>query len=387
MVRWGLRLAGLVLAASAAAGCAGASAAPGVAQEQGRKPQARPEAQSESRPQGPFGGDETTAYRDALMIGGHYGPGQIAVSRAALERDPAAVVPRLELISYYASPVRRHDEEALRAHTEHVLWLVEHRPDLPVYERDETWLKDTAPPEAHRKAEALWLRHVAARPDDLEVRKRAAQFLMFGPSGDTAERLLREGARRSPKDPQWHVLLANLHSHRGRRVAGADAASELRKALAEREEAAALEKDPQLRFSVMCRLPADAVRAGDLRKAKQHANALLAASNNAPPDMAGDGIQDAHVALGRVALREGDLAAAARHLRAAGDAPATPDMIYGWPNLALANEMLKRGQVQPVREFLNQIREYWESDHGALARWVALLDQGKLPDLSGYADD
>jgi hypothetical protein len=92
----------------------------------------------------------------------------------------------------------------------------------------------------------------------------------------------------------------------------------------------------------------------------------------------GNAIHDANALLGRVAVVEGDLAAAKEHLLAAGTTTGSPQLTSFGPNLDLAAELLARGERGAVLQYLNQIASVWHSPK-QIARLVTTIQQGRTP--------
>ena len=95
----------------------------------------------------------------------------------------------------------------------------------------------------------------------------------------------------------------------------------------------------------------------------------------------GNAIQDSNVVLGRLALRDGDVAAAKAFLLEAGKSTGSPQMNSFGPNLSLANALLQKGEKDVVIEYLNACKKFWEMDRGRLDDWIALVKAGKTPDF------
>ena len=90
----------------------------------------------------------------------------------------------------------------------------------------------------------------------------------------------------------------------------------------------------------------------------------------------------ANVRLGRLALRDGDVAAAKRYLLAAGRAPGSPALKSFDPDLELAQELLTRGEREVVIEYLRLCAGFWERPR--LERWISVLAAGGTPRLDRY---
>lgn len=105
----------------------------------------------------------------------------------------------------------------------------------------------------------------------------------------------------------------------------------------------------------------------------------------------GNAIQDFNIVLGRLALKSGDIAAAKKHLIAAGHSPGSPQLNSFGPNLMLANELLRRGERTVVLEYLELCKNFWakhpntnqldEKNGGTLDRWKSDIQNGRMPDF------
>jgi outer membrane lipoprotein-sorting protein len=94
----------------------------------------------------------------------------------------------------------------------------------------------------------------------------------------------------------------------------------------------------------------------------------------------GNAIHDGHMVLGRVALRNGDLATAKRELIAAGKTPGSPQLDTVGPNMSLAKELLDRNQRQAVGAYFSLCELFWERRE-TLRAWAAIAERGEVPDF------
>jgi hypothetical protein len=158
-----------------------------------------------------------------------------------------------------------------------------------------------------------------------------------------------------------------------------DRAAALKDTLTKLEEKNA---DP-LALNMFCRM---AVEAGEIDAARTCAERMLAsAEKNAErlktQHLYGDSLNKAHTLVGRVALRRGDVAAARQHLLAAGDVPGDGTLTSFGPNMALAKELLERGERDVVIQYFDLCAKFWTFDRGQLARWKAAVKNGEVPEF------
>ncbi len=93
----------------------------------------------------------------------------------------------------------------------------------------------------------------------------------------------------------------------------------------------------------------------------------------------GNAIHKAHSALGRIALRRGDLESARRHLFASTDSMGSPQMNSFGPNMGFADEMLKAGEKEAVLLYLRRCRTFWKMGHNSLDAWESIISKDQQP--------
>ena len=71
--------------------------------------------------------------------------------------------------------------------------------------------------------------------------------------------------------------------------------------------------------------------------------------------------------------------------RAAQTAPDAVSSSYG-PRLALAKELVARGEHEAVASYLRKRLESWKPSHYPAQQWVAALEAGQTPAWDGYRD-
>jgi hypothetical protein len=95
----------------------------------------------------------------------------------------------------------------------------------------------------------------------------------------------------------------------------------------------------------------------------------------------GNAVHKANLALGRVALREGDLVASRKFLVRAGETPGSPQLDSFGPNMILAKELFERGERQVLLEYFRLCDRFWDLDWGKLGRWSKQVNEGVEPDF------
>jgi len=95
----------------------------------------------------------------------------------------------------------------------------------------------------------------------------------------------------------------------------------------------------------------------------------------------GNAIQDYNVVLGRLALREGRIEDAKRHLIEAGRSPGSPQMNSFGPNVSLAKDLLEKGEIQTVIEYFTLCKSFLEMGQSQLDDWITLVHAGRVPNF------
>jgi hypothetical protein len=126
-----------------------------------------------------------------------------------------------------------------------------------------------------------------------------------------------------------------------------------------------------------------ALIAGDLEEAETKANQMLEAVPGRSSEWnRGNLIHHAHLILGHVRLREGDVSAAEEHLLAAGrETPGSPGLNSFGPNMTLAKALLERGRREAVLEYFRECATFWQGRRDRLAEWHHTVQAGGMPDF------
>ena len=95
----------------------------------------------------------------------------------------------------------------------------------------------------------------------------------------------------------------------------------------------------------------------------------------------GNAIHDAHLVLGRLALKDGKVDEAKQHLLEAGKSPGSPQMDSFGPNMSLARDLLDKGEKDIVLEYFTLCRKFWEMGEEDLDQWTKDVNAGRSPDF------
>jgi hypothetical protein len=135
------------------------------------------------------------------------------------------------------------------------------------------------------------------------------------------------------------------------------------------------------RGPLLARLARTALAAGDLKKAERYANEALVESQHGVFWWTGDAVHQGNIVLGRLALGGGEVAEARRYLLLAGKTPGSTSLAAQGPNMALARDLLERGESAAVLQYLEECGSFWGGNRGRLAEWMALIRAGLKPDF------
>jgi hypothetical protein len=202
-----------------------------------------------------------------------------------------------------------------------------------------------------------------------------------------------------PKEPFWMSRIASryeveIHKNAEGSAARRNAAQRAliwgeRYRAARVREAEAHGTDPDfVRALDAYRSAFSALEAGALERARRYASESLELKDiearrgmygGNPPDSY---VHAAHIILGLVDLREGNVDGAEEHLRAASRVRAVEpwEATFG-PDFRLARDLLRAGRREAVVDYLSRYRQLWKSRHGRtlLDDWIAAIGREKDP--------
>jgi hypothetical protein len=119
-----------------------------------------------------------------------------------------------------------------------------------------------------------------------------------------------------------------------------------------------------------------------LEEAEQLAEALLGKAAGTSPFHGGADLHSAHLLLGHVRLRRGDVESAERHLLAAARLEGDPALRTFGPNMSLAQALVLHGRIDAVLDYLD-LCSFWKGRHAprSLVRWQDDITHGRVPDF------
>lgn len=141
-------------------------------------------------------------------------------------------------------------------------------------------------------------------------------------------------------------------------------------------------KTPEERFYALDDAAKESFVSGKIEDAREFAEELQALTPQFLENWNyGNAVQDANLVLGRIAVQEGRIEDAKRHLIEAGKSPGSPQMNSFGPNMSLAKDLLEKGEREVVLEYFDLCRKFWELHRDRLDEWSQEVKDGKVPDF------
>jgi hypothetical protein len=104
-------------------------------------------------------------------------------------------------------------------------------------------------------------------------------------------------------------------------------------------------------------------------------------SRGVPEEANGTVVHDANMILGRIAVEQGRMEDAKRHLLASGKTRGSPVLGSFGPNVSLAKDLLQKGEQQAVLEYFEQCRKFWKMGDKQLDAWAKDIQDGRIPEF------
>lgn len=299
---------------------------------------------------------------------------------------------RAKLIAYYYYFMAQHADRGSdlgEKHQRHVLWLIEHCPDSALAGSHEARIDPVSggSTDGYQRAKQLWLQQVEKFPTNVKVLINAAEYMSFW-DVKIGRELLEKALLLDPRDAEASTLLARSFMLQRMRTESVEEQKALaQKALILRERA--LESQQGLfRFYALEEVAEAALEAGEIIKAQQYAGELLQSASEKRSDWNyGNAIHNGNILLGRIALQNGDIPGAKRHLVAAGETPGSPQLNSFGPNMSLAKELFEKGEAETVLTYLQSCTKFWEMGKDRLETWITAVKAGTKPDFSSNLND
>jgi hypothetical protein len=166
----------------------------------------------------------------------------------------------------------------------------------------------------------------------------------------------------------------------GGRISPAEALNRYEKLLQEATE-------PNPRFYLTTKIAPTALAAGETKKAKVYALALLQQATTMKNDWNyGNAIHVGNLVLGLIALESNDVTEAKRLLLEAGKTPGSPQLNSFGPNMLLAQRLLAKGEREAVFQYFDLCAKFWKMEQGRLGQWKEVAIEDGTPDFRANLD-
>jgi hypothetical protein len=305
----------------------------------------------------------------------HLSPSEVDHLESRARAGTADFGDRTRLVVHHIYRARRHAGAELSAER-HALWMVEHCPTTVPTPIVNVYMA------RHRAVADAWRKQVERHPQNPAVLVTASEYFLWA-DRPTAHALLDRAEAAAPRNAVIflkHSRLYRLEDRNGSKPAVAA------KALTKLEQGVALSPEPS-RFDHKADLARYALFAGDPDKAKAHASDILAEINARPRTWnTGNLVHGAHLVLGLLALRAGDIVTAKQHLLDSARIGGSPQLNSFGPNMLLAEELLKKGERQVVLDYLDLCAHFWEMGKPKLEIWRDQITRGDAPDFGANLD-
>jgi len=312
-----------------------------------------------------------------VMAGRRLDAGEAENLEAYLKCRPADLTARTELLGYCS----RHDsrgKSARESKAKHVLLLIRNSPEAEVLGLPYGQFTPLLEPERDAQGKGAWLEQLKSEPESLPVLgDSAASFLLK--DQELARVSLQKARALDMRNPKWPAALGQLYGLDMTKGAPEAKLAAATKALEQLEIAYELTTDAELRSLHLAYIAKATFAANKPDRAKQAAEKMLRDIDES--DGAGHVTHHGNTILGRVALLAGNVGKAKEHLLRAGDIDGAPGLRTFGPNMALAKDLLEKGEKAVVLEYLKLCGEFWEMGEARLAEWTAAIRAGKAPDF------
>lgn len=314
-------------------------------------------------------GERATSDVNLARQGGRLSAEEAQTLEKQLEANPDDLVSRAQLLGYYWS------KRDLEARQKHVLWIIENRPEAAIADSPYALLDPYIDVQVYPTAKAAWLRQTEKFQEDARVLGNAATFFLIH-DREQARSFLEKAQSIEPDNPHWAERLGQLYRLETQSARNSEEKQEAA-ATALKYFEAALEATKQEVKRVY--LLVDAARmsfaAGETEKAESYATELLSTSSQ------GNAVHHGNLILGRLALKSGDIDKAKEYLIAAGKTPGGPTLNSFGPNMALAKDLLEKGESEVVLEYFELCSHFWMDRQGRLKQWTKEVKNGVVPDF------
>lgn len=300
---------------------------------------------------------------------------QIAELEKKVASNPSDLPDRVRILGYYF--IKRVLQSAARdAAQPHILWVIHNLPASAIAGDPIAGIDYRIDLPHYEEAREAWTEALVKYPNDPKVIGNAAAFFLLNDS-QRSEKLLLQGQKLEPNNPDWAMRLGHLYALRSMGPDTTVKTASTAEALRSYEQGLSSLKG-DARFYALEETAKAAFVAGDFTKAHQYAEELLQTAPQYTKDWNyGNAVYSGNSVLGQVALAQGDVPSAKNFLLAAGDSPGSPQLNSFGPDLTLARQLLGKGEKDAVITFLGKIAKFWKGHQEKIQDWQKGIQQGE----------
>lgn len=289
-----------------------------------------------------------------------------------LQSDPSDKEARAALLGYYCSG-KVNSKSATQKQIRHVLWVLQNAPDCGLGVTPCLRLSKADGQEYYEQAKKILLQQCEKfRKDPETLMDLGAAIRHEEPA--LAIKILRQAyasGKGNKKDQIAFWLSTTLH-YLGMQTNDYDS---LREAVSLMQELARSQKPTRV-FDKRFWLAKFAFDAEQLDVARDACTQML--SKNPENNQA---VHVAHIVLGSMAFKEGNLGSACEHLILAGKVASSPRLCSYGPMMKLAQNLMESGEQATVKQYLSDCRKFWNKR--ILTKWIREIEAGGTPKLKG----
>ena len=297
----------------------------------------------------------------------------VAPLEEALLKDPDDLVSRILLTGYYSRNIG--EKGAAARLREHTVWVIRNRPESDAaYELPQPVGRIEKEATDYVDIKKEWLAQMEKNPENADILMNAAQYVRYVDQEEAID-ILKRAAKAAPDNPWPHLRLASVYESINTTnsilwdldAKGVPPPSGFAfVARLELEAALELIKDEQWRFQVLSDTARAAFDSADIDVARRYAQEIIDTESKMRDSWYHPiALHEAHTVLGGIAVREGDLKKARKHLYASTRVKHTCQSSWYSPTMALANDMLRKGQAKAVLKYLKLLRKWDLSEYEA----------------------
>lgn len=295
-----------------------------------------------------------------------------------LARDADDAILRARLLGFYNAPARSAAPPLERLR--HVLWFIANLPASRFTSSPFCAMSVYSHQEGFDRVSVAWRAAVQKHADGVEVLGNAARFYALHDPRQ-AETLLKKAQRLDPENDEWPAQLSHLYTLHADSGVLADPGPAKLAAFEQQAKALAAASAPAERFHLLGDTAVAGMNAGQFELAAGFAKEILAKATGFPGWQTENGVHQANLVLGHLALHDDHRTDAGRYLLAAGRVRGSPQLASFGPNMSLADRLLKLGERDVVIDYLSLCATFWKTHQGALDRWTADIRAGNEPEF------